>query len=114
MAELDKNLLELDINLDLIYYLKSSLSKIITLKAGLLHKNSEVLKVESLETQLLSKYFKDCQRNTTSLAGKTFSRRTLLLLFFWLGGLCAGTSGNRTRPRRSRGAVQEKTECIHM
>ena len=47
-----------------------------------MHKNSEVLKVESLETQLLSKYFKDCQRNITSLAGKTFSRRTLLLLFF--------------------------------
>ena len=63
MAELDKNLLELDINLDLIYYLKSSLSKIITLKAGLLHKNSEVIKVESLETHLYitleSKYFKD-------------------------------------------------------
>ena len=34
-----------------------------------------------------------------------------MLLFFRLGGLCAGTSGNRTRPRRSRGAAQEKTEC---
>ena len=34
-----------------------------------------------------------------------------MLLFFWLGGLCAATSGNRTRPRRSRGAVQEKNEC---
>ena len=37
-----------------------------------------------------------------------------MLLFFWLGGLCAGTSGNRTRPRRSRGAGQEKTECIEV
>ena len=35
-----------------------------------------------------------------------------MLLFFWLEGLCAGTWGNRTRPRRSRGAGQEKTECI--
>ena len=35
-----------------------------------------------------------------------------MLLFFWLGGLCAGTSGNRTRPRRSRGAGQEKNECM--
>ena len=50
-------------------------------------------------------------RNAVSLAGKIFSRRTILLLFFWLGGLSAGTLGNRTRPRRSRGAGQEKTEC---
>ena len=34
-----------------------------------------------------------------------------MLLFFWLGGLCAGTLGNRTRPRRSRGAGLDKTEC---
>ena len=51
---------------------------------------------------------------TCSFAGKIFSKRTFLLLFFWLGGLCAGTSGNRTRPRRSRRAGQEKTECIKM
>ena len=35
-----------------------------------------------------------------------------MLLFFRLGGLCAGTSGSRTRPRRSRGAGLEKTECM--
>ena len=55
---------------------------------------------------------KPVARNPFSLAGKIFSRRTFLLLFFWLGGLCAGTLGNRTRPRRSRGAGQEKNRVL--
>ena len=57
------------------------------------------------------KFRKGLERPLALPAGKIFRRRTLWLLFFWTGGLCAGTSGNRTRPRRSRGAVQEKTEC---
>ena len=53
-------------------------------------------------------------RNAVSHAGKIFRRMTLSLLFFQPRGLFAGTVGNRTRPGRSRGAVQEKTECIRI